>query len=100
MARLKEWMTPESVNNYLLLKDRAFIVPEPYGVVLIMGAWNYPLTLTLQPLVGAIAAGNCAIIKPSEIAPYTASKIAELMPKYLDRVEITNLNACGSNQHD
>ena len=44
---------------------------DPYGVVLIIGAWNYPLHLTLGPLAGAIAAGNCAVIKPSEISPHT-----------------------------
>lgn len=56
-----------------------------------MGAWNYPLQLTLLPVVGAIAAGNSVVIKPSEIAPATAKIIAELVPKYLSRVKITNL---------
>lgn len=50
-----------------------------------MGAWNYPIQLTFGPVVGAIAAGNCVIIKPSEVAPATASLIAELAPKYLDQ---------------
>ena len=53
--------------------------PMPYGVVLIMGAWNYPLLLTLQPLAAAIAAGNCAVIKPSSGAPETARVISELL---------------------
>lgn len=52
-----------------------------------MGAWNYPLQLTLLPVVGAIAAGNSVVIKPSEIAPATAKIIAELIPKYLNRVK-------------
>ena len=49
-----------------------------------MGAWNYPLHLTLAPLAGAIAAGNCAVIKPSEISPHTAEAIEKLLTKYLD----------------
>ena len=57
---------------------------DPYGVVLIIGAWNYPLHLTLAPLAGAIAAGNCAVIKPSEISPHTAQAIEQLLTKYLD----------------
>ena len=57
---------------------------DPYGVVLIIGAWNYPLHLTLAPLAGAIAAGNCAVIKPSEISPHTAEAIEQLLTKYLD----------------
>ena len=66
------------------LLDNAFIKPEPYGVVLIIGAWNYPLNVTLAPLSAAISAGNCAVIKPSEISPHTAKCIEELIPKYLD----------------
>ena len=64
--------------------DTPLIRPEPYGVVLIIGAWNYPLHLTLTPLTGAIAAGNCAVVKPSELAPETANAIANLLPRYID----------------
>lgn len=71
--------------------DDILIHKDPYGVVLVMGAWNYPLQLTLLPVVGAIAAGNAAVIKPSEIAPATAKIIAELVPKYLNRVKRINL---------
>lgn len=67
--------------------DDVLIHKDPYGVVLVMGAWNYPLQLTLLPVVGAIAAGNSVVIKPSEIAPATAKIIAELIPKYLNRVK-------------
>lgn len=66
--------------------DDILIHKDPYGVVLVMGAWNYPLQLTLLPVVGAIAAGNAVVIKPSEMAPATAKIIAELIPKYLNRV--------------
>ena len=64
--------------------DKLTIHPEPYGIALIMGSWNYPLHLTLAPLGGAIAAGNCAVIKPSEVSENTARAIAELLPKYVD----------------
>jgi acyl-CoA reductase-like NAD-dependent aldehyde dehydrogenase len=69
--------------------DTVIIYNDPYGVVLIMGAWNYPFQLSLMPLVGAIAAGNCAIIKPSEVAPASADLMARLIPKYLDQVMYT-----------
>lgn len=59
--------------------------PEPYGIALIIAPWNYPLQLALSPLVGAIAAGNGAVIKPSELAPATSALLAELAPAYLDR---------------
>jgi len=61
-----------------------FVIPEPLGVVLIFGAWNYPLDLILNPLVGAIGAGNAVILKPSEKAKHCASILDELIPKYLD----------------
>ena len=66
--------------------DQVVIHKEPYGVVLIMGAWNYPLQLALSPVVGAIAAGNCVIIKPSEISAATAKLLSDLIPKYMDNV--------------
>lgn len=57
---------------------------EPLGVVLIIGPWNYPFQLIISPLVGAIAAGNCAILKPSEIAPYTSGVLADLIQKHFE----------------
>lgn len=58
---------------------RGFVRPEPYGVALILGAWNYPVHLLLSPLVGAMAAGNCAVLKPSEYAPHTAEAVRRLV---------------------
>ena len=57
---------------------------DPLGVALIIGPWNYPLYLSLAPLVAAVAAGNCAVIKPSELAPATSALLAELLPRYVD----------------
>ncbi|XP_040826692.1 aldehyde dehydrogenase family 3 member B2-like isoform X2 [Ochotona curzoniae] len=63
----------------------AFIRKEPYGLVLIIAPWNYPLNLTLMPLVGAIAAGNCVVLKPSEISKGAEKVLAEVLPRYLDQ---------------
>ncbi|XP_027800310.2 aldehyde dehydrogenase family 3 member B2 isoform X2 [Marmota flaviventris] len=65
--------------------DSAFIRKEPFGLVLIVAPWNYPLNLTLVPLVGAIAAGNCVVLKPSEISKGTEKVLAEVLPRYLDQ---------------
>ncbi|XP_007444048.2 aldehyde dehydrogenase family 3 member B1-like, partial [Python bivittatus] len=64
--------------------DCAFIRKEPFGVVVIIGNFNYPLYVTLIPLVGAIAAGNCVILKPSELSSCTERLLAEALPCYLD----------------
>jgi aldehyde dehydrogenase (NAD+) len=61
-----------------------YVHREPYGICLIIGAWNYPYLLTLSPLLGAIAAGNCAIVKPSELAPNSATIISKMVERYLD----------------
>ncbi|KAL1494387.1 hypothetical protein ABEB36_009993 [Hypothenemus hampei] len=85
LMNLYRWAKPEHVEKDLAnLLDKAYIQREPYGVVLVIGAWNYPFQLTFGPVHGAIAAGNCVVIKPSEISPATAKLIAKLVPKYLD----------------
>lgn len=85
IKNLKRWMRPARVAvPPACLPGRCWIEPHPLGVVLIIGAWNYPVQLLLGPLVGAIAAGNCAILKPSEHAPASAQILAELVPRYLD----------------
>jgi aldehyde dehydrogenase (NAD+) len=66
--------------------DDVVIHNDPYGVTLIIGAWNYPLQLLLLPAAGAIAAGNAVILKPSEVAVASAKFVAEMVPKYLDNV--------------
>lgn len=86
LLHIKEWTKPEKPSKGLLnAMDTVLIYNDPYGVVLIMGAWNYPIQISLLPLVGAIAAGNCAIIKPSEVASASAELMARLIPKYLDQ---------------
>ncbi len=82
---LRRWARPRRVRTPLVLQPgRSWIVPEPLGVVLIIGAWNYPVQLVLTPLLGAVAAGNCAVIKPSEISAKTSALLAARLPGYLD----------------
>ncbi|XP_053801028.1 aldehyde dehydrogenase family 3 member B1-like [Vidua chalybeata] len=85
LNNLSHWMKDEHVDKNLVMQlDSAFIRKDPYGVVLIIAPWNYPIHLFLVPLIGAIAAGNCAIIKPSEISKNTERLIAETLSCYLD----------------
>ncbi|XP_047246977.1 aldehyde dehydrogenase family 3 member A2-like isoform X1 [Girardinichthys multiradiatus] len=86
ITRLAEWAAPRPVEkNLFTLLDEVYVKPEPLGVVLIIGPWNYPWSLTLLPLVGAIAAGNAAILKPSEISSNSSKVIEEFLPLYLDQ---------------
>jgi len=84
LGHLDSYAKPKKVAP--IIQGRAlystYVQYEPHGVVLIIGAWNYPLQLTLVPLVGAMASGNCAIIKPSELSKHTAKLLEELFPKY------------------
>mgnify|MGYP000028144513 FL=1 len=78
------------------LPGRAWIEYEPYGTVLIIGAWNFPFALTLGPLVGALAAGNAVVLKPSELAPASSAMMAELAARYLDRDAIAVVEGDGA----
>ena len=80
LKKLRRWMRPKRVGTNLLnFPSRSYVLPEPLGITLIIGPWNYPLQLLITPLVGAIAAGNCAVIKPSELAPATAQILEHLI---------------------
>jgi aldehyde dehydrogenase (NAD+) len=78
------------------LPGRGWVEYEPYGTVLIIGAWNFPFTLTLGPLVGAIAAGNTVALKPSEVAPASSRLMADLVPRYLDSDAIAVVEGDGA----
>ncbi|WP_445636097.1 Aldehyde dehydrogenase [Nostoc sp. DSM 114161] len=83
IKHIKTWTKPKKAPVSLeFFSYSARIYPEPVGVVLIISPWNYPFQLAISPLVGAIAAGNCAIIKPSEIASHTSSIVAKIITKY------------------
>jgi len=80
IKNLRRWMQPQSAKTDLVnLPSRSKIYRDPLGVVLIIAPWNYPLQLLLIPLIGAIAGGNCAVVKPSELAPATSSIINEII---------------------
>ncbi|TVX95996.1 aldehyde dehydrogenase family protein [Mycolicibacterium porcinum] len=82
---LKKWMRTQRVSLPLAqLPGRGWVQYEPLGTVLVIGPWNYPFYLAMAPVVAAVAAGNCVVIKPSELAPATSELIATLVPKYLD----------------
>ena len=82
---LDDWMRPQRVRTPLMAQPgRSYIQPEPKGVVLIIAPWNYPMSMVMAPLVGVVAAGNCAIMKPSEITAHTSAALARILPRYLD----------------
>jgi len=79
-SRLRRWMAPRTVGLPVFMQPgRAEVIREPLGCVLVIGPWNYPFLLSLQPLVSALAAGNTVVLKPSEHAPATSALIAELL---------------------
>ncbi len=84
IRRLRRWAKPRRrPSPWLLFPGRAFIQPQPYGTVLIVSPWNYPFELSLTPLVGAIAAGNTAVVKPSEMAPASSRVIGRIVARAL-----------------
>jgi aldehyde dehydrogenase (NAD+) len=92
LKHLPRWVKPKSAAIPLeQMPAQGRIYPEPLGVVLIIGPWNYPFQLMISPLVGAIAAGNCALLKPSELAPNTSQVIAKLVQTTFDPAYISVL---------
>lgn len=80
MKNLKKWMAPQKTKTPLtLVGSKSYIYAEPYGVSLIISPWNYPFQLAMAPLVGTIAAGNCAVIKPSEYTPNTSKMMIQML---------------------
>ena len=90
IKHLKSWMRPKRTPVPLaVMPGTAKYLYEPLGVVLVIGPWNYPFYLCLGPLVGAFAAGNCVVLKPSEHAPAASAVMARLLPDYLDEDAFT-----------
>ena len=93
LKNLRSWMRPEYAGTNLVnLPSSSRVMKEPLGVVLVIGPWNYPFMLLLNPVVGAIAAGNCVVIKPSEFAKATAAVIQKIIeslypPEYICYVQ-------------
>ncbi len=89
IKNLKSWLKPKNVSPTLpLLGTTSKVYVEPKGVTLIIAPWNYPFQLAMNPLVSAIAAGNCAIIKPSELTPHTSALLAQLVKELATAEEI------------
>ena len=83
LKHLESWAAPKRLGVPTFLRPaKARLRPQPLGVVLIISPWNYPVQLCLSPLVGALAAGNTAVVKPSEVAPHTSEALAELLPRH------------------
>lgn len=84
-THLHKWASPKRVRTPITHRPASSIVCcEPLGVVLIIGTWNYPFQLILAPLIPALAAGNCAVLKPSEAAPATSALVTKLIGEYFD----------------
>lgn len=89
ITHVHAWMRPHKVPTPMsLFGTRSYVYYEPRGVVLIIGPWNYPFQLVLAPVIAAVAAGNCAIIKPSELTPHTSALIVELLGAVFTEDEI------------
>jgi aldehyde dehydrogenase (NAD+) len=85
LRHLAAWARPRRVPVPAVQRpSRAYVLAEPLGVVAVIAPWNYPVHLALLPTVAAIAAGNCVVVKPSELAPATSEALASLLPRYLD----------------
>ena len=86
IAELDGWAKPKSIDTPIALAPaKSYLQPEPYGVTLVMGAWNYPLISTIPYVAAAISAGNCVILKPSELSGNISNTLAELFENYLDK---------------
>ena len=97
LKHLKEWMRPQHVGTPLAIQVASSAVHhEPLGVVLIIGPWNYPLQLVMAPLIGAIAAGNCALVKPSNEAPHTAAVTERIIAEAFAPEHVTVVQGPGS----
>lgn len=93
IKNIKKWSKKRRVKTPLVqFPAKSFIQLEPYGVVLIIGPFNYPFMLTMDPLIGAIAAGNTAVIKPSESAPETSKILKEILEKVFDEKYVLHIN--------
>jgi acyl-CoA reductase-like NAD-dependent aldehyde dehydrogenase len=89
IKEIKSWVVPVKISTPpVLFSSKSEIIHNPYGLVLIMGAWNYPFALSLVPLVGAIAAGNCVIVKPSEVSSNSSKVIARIIKESFDQKHI------------
>ena len=97
LKNLSNWMEPQATSTNLLnLPSKSYVITEPLGVVLIIGPWNYPLQLLFTPLVGAIAAGNCVVLKASEFAPATGAVMQQIINETFEKQYIQLVDGDGA----
>ena len=97
IVKLKAWLKPRKVATPLkLFRSTSYITMQPLGCVLIIAPWNYPFQLLLAPLIGALAAGNCVVVKPSELTPTVATVISELLSSCFAPEYVTVINGDGA----
>lgn len=97
IKHLPLWMAKEKVRTNLLnVPSSSYILKEPLGVVLIIGPWNYPFQLLFNPMIGAIAAGNCVVLKPSEFAPATAAVMKKIVQETFDNKYVLYVEGDGA----
>jgi aldehyde dehydrogenase (NAD+) len=97
LKHLKNWMQPEMVaTNLLNIPSKSFVMQEPLGVVLIISPWNYPFQLLMTPLAGAMAAGNCVVLKSSEFAPATSAVMKQMIEESFDKNYIQFMEGDGA----
>jgi acyl-CoA reductase-like NAD-dependent aldehyde dehydrogenase len=99
LSHVKSWSKIRNVHTpKQLFPSKSFIIPEPYGVSLVVAPWNYPFNLALIPLISSVAAGNCSIIKPSEYAPHTSEILDHLITQSFDPafIKVVRVDANGA----
>ena len=90
LKKIDTWASPTRVSaSWMNWPSSDYIYKEPYGAVLVIAPWNYPFQLAIAPLIGAIAAGNTAVVKPSEVTPHTAAIISEIIKAVFDPAHVT-----------
>lgn len=97
IKHLRRWMQPERKRTNLLnFPSRSYVYKEPLGVVLIIGPWNYPMQLLFAPLIGALAAGNCVVLKPSEFAPATCAVMEQIITQTFSKAHVLFVQGDGA----
>ena len=97
LKNLKRWMQPKTVSTNLLnLPSKSYVIAEPLGLVMIIAPWNYPLQLLFTPLAGAIAAGNCVVLKASEFAPATGAVMQKIIDETFEKQYIQLMEGDGA----
>jgi aldehyde dehydrogenase (NAD+) len=90
IRKLTGWSKPKRIKTTIVNQIASSkVYPEPYGIALIMSPWNYPFQLTMEPLIGAIAAGNCVVVKPSKDSPYTSEVIEVVLKEVFPKSYVT-----------